>query len=161
MSDSRIAQRSKDVESTQGRQEEEHPRMDLSLPPLPFGCILDVNESLQILSLLVNLPSGHPCMLAEQQFTDHEWCVLVTLMKKHPDFASYALLLAQITGDSREECHERLKAARRLGNDAVKRELRPLREALSTMQPKLKTLYLKVASLQTLGYRLASDEEDM
>lgn len=123
--------------------------------------ILDVNESLHVLSLLIQLPSGSPCLLAEQQFTNHEWRVLMTLIATYPNVASYARLLEQLTDYSREECKERLSAARRRGNDATKRELRPLREALASMHHKLNALSLMVVSVQRLGYRLTSDVEDL
>lgn len=136
--------------------------MDLSFPTLqpllPPKHALFGDEQAQTLSLLTLSPEGRPHLVAQQQLTGNEWRVLMMLIDAYPRYASYAQLLSQVTTCSVVECQVRLKEAWLHGNDAVKRELRPLRDALSSMHPKLGPLSLTVASVQRLGYLLAALE---
>lgn len=116
---------------------------------------LDVDEQLQVLSLVTLSATGKPRLSVQRQFTHNEWRILMSLLEAYPIYVPYAHLLAQVTPFSQEECQARLKVARQQGNDEVKRELRPVRDALVLMHSRLADLSLTVASVQRLGYLLA------
>src|SRR5260370_39805493 len=62
---------------------------------LPDGHMLALNLSLGTLSLIANSPTHlYPDLLAEQQFTTTELCVLLPLLKAYPHYCPYEVLLA-------------------------------------------------------------------
>ena len=63
---------------------------------LPDGHTLALNLSLGTLSLIANSrDNSYPYLLAEQQFTTSELCVLVPLLKHYPYYCPYEVLLAR------------------------------------------------------------------
>ncbi len=131
-------------------------------PLLAPGQTLDRDEQRRLLSLLAVSPAaGRPRLIAQERLTPGEWRVLMALIDASPGYASYAHLLALLTPPSFEACQQRLREARTHGNTAIKQVLRPLREVLAGMHPKLKHVGLMVASVQGLGYLLATFDESV
>lgn len=139
--------------------------LDLSFPCLesllPSGYTLAGNEQTRLLSLLASSPEQRPQLVAQEHLTRKEWCVLMALIEVYPGYAPYARLLALLTSSSFEACQQRLREARSHGNSAIKQVLRPLREVLAGMHPKLKHVGLMVASVQGLGYLLVPFDESV
>ena len=129
--------------------------MSLLPTPLLRNYLLDVDKRLQLLSLLTPFTSEGSHLLVQKQFSHNEWCVLSMLIEALPAYATYGQLLSQLTAHSAQECQMTLKQASLSGNEAVKRELRPLREALYNMRPKLEALHLIATSVRHFGYQLA------
>ncbi|HYU74658.1 MAG TPA: hypothetical protein VEL31_18465 [Ktedonobacteraceae bacterium] len=127
---------------------------------LPPGYTLAGHEQTRLLSLLAPA-SEHPQLVAQEHLTGSEWRVLTALIEAYPGYAPYAHLLALLTPPSFEACQQRLREARIHGNTAIKQVLRPLREVLAGMHPKLKHVGLMVASVQGLGYLLATFDESV
>src|SRR5260370_16848479 len=61
---------------------------------LPDGHTMALNLSLGTLSLIANSSdNSYPYLLAEQQFTASQLCVLIPLLKHHPHYCPYQFFL--------------------------------------------------------------------
>lgn len=120
---------------------------------LPIKCKLELNEDLHLLSLL---RIDTPRILAQEQFTRNEWCILLTILTSYPYYAPYEILLASLTTLTPAECHKRLQEAQWLGSKAMKQELKPAHRAISGIRNKLANFCpcLKISLIRDLGYAL-------
>ncbi|HKF37048.1 MAG TPA: hypothetical protein VKB35_09125 [Ktedonobacteraceae bacterium] len=125
---------------------------------LPDGHMLALNLSLGTLSLLANSPTHlYPYLLAEQQFTSTELCVLVPLLKAYPHYCPYEVLLASFNhGNVNETTIERSR--RRLHEAQVEgiwdQEMRPVRNVLSRARLKMRAFRIEISSILETGYIL-------
>jgi hypothetical protein len=123
---------------------------------LAVKCKLELNEDLRLLSLL---RIDTPGILAQEQFTRNEWCILRTILTSYPYYAPLELLLSQLTSLTPAECRKRLQEAQRIGSNAVKQELKPVHRAISSIRNKFADfsnfgLCLKISAIRELGYVL-------
>jgi hypothetical protein len=125
---------------------------------LTASCKLELNLKARMLSLLNTDP---PHIVAQQQFTKNEWCILLTLLTSYPHYAPYETLLASLTLLSPTDCRKRLQEAKQSGSKAMKRELKPVHRALSGVRVKLGNLssHLKISLVRDLGYSLTTSSE--
>ncbi|MDQ2904266.1 MAG: hypothetical protein M3Y81_12000 [Chloroflexota bacterium] len=123
---------------------------------LPAGHMLALNTSLGTLSQLSCDESG-PRLIAEQQFTTSEVCVLLPLLKSYPHYCPYEILLASFnSGNVTEQliasCRQRLQDAQL--NGVWDQEMRPVRNVLSRTRLKLHTFGIDIFSILETGYVL-------
>ncbi len=105
---------------------------ELDLPNLlPPTHQLVLNSELQIINLLSTDPAR---LIAQQQFSQNEWNLLLILFRSYPHYAPLELLLAGLTLLSSTECRQRLREAEQIGTEAVKRELKPVSRAMSAVR---------------------------
>ena len=125
---------------------------------LPDGHMLALNLSLGTLSLIANSPTHlYPYLLAEQQFTTTELCVLLPLLKAYPHYCPYEVLLASFNhGNVNEATIERSR--RRLHEAQVEgiwdQEMRPVRNVLSRARLKMRAFRIEISSILETGYIL-------
>jgi hypothetical protein len=124
---------------------------------LPAGHTLALNVSLGTLCLLSCGYDKIPRMLAEQQFTSSEICVLVPLLRAYPRYCPYEVLLASFNNPNANEvtierCRQRLDEARLAG--IWDQEMRPVRNVLSRTRLKMRTFNIEISSILETGYVL-------
>lgn len=126
---------------------------------LPECHALAVNFALGTLCLLApsNCEQPYPLLLAEQQFTTNELCVLLPLLQHSPHYCPYEVLLASFYhGNTDETAIERSRT--RLNEALVAgiwdQEMRPLRNILSRTRLKMRGFSLEIASIFETGYVL-------
>lgn len=125
---------------------------------LPEGHTLALNLSLGTLSLIAKSPGNpYPILLAEQQFTTSELCVLLPLLKSYPHYCPYEVLLASFNnGMVNETTIER--ARRRLHEAQIEgiwdQEMRPVRNVLSRARLKMRSFRIEISSILETGYVL-------
>ncbi|GAC1349746.1 MAG: hypothetical protein NVSMB27_25740 [Ktedonobacteraceae bacterium] len=117
---------------------------------------LALNTPLGTLSLLSYSVDG-PRLIAEQQFTDSEICVLKPLLESHPHFCPYEVLLASFNSGNVTElaiarCRQRLHEAQEAG--VWDQEMRPVRNVLSRTRLKMHTFEVDIFSILETGYVL-------
>lgn len=122
---------------------------------LPTNQKLEINEKVRIVNVLAIDP---PRLLAQQQFTKSEWCVLLTLLTSYPHYAPYEALLACLTSLSLDDCRARILEAQEIGPQELNRELKPVQRALSGIRTKLNglTAHLKISVIRESGYALTT-----
>ena len=123
---------------------------------LPTGHTLALNRELGTLSLLLPGPDG-PRLVAEQQFTPSELCVLKPLLESYPHFCPYDVLLASftsaaVTDEEVARSRERLQGAQQ--GQAWDDAMRPVRNMLSRTRLKLHAFHIDVRSILETGYIL-------
>jgi len=123
---------------------------------LPSGHILALNTSLGTLSQLSHNTDG-PRLIAEQQFTNSEICILKPLLESHPHFCPYEVLLASfnstnVTESTIARCRQRLHEAQKQG--VWDQEMRPVRNVLSRTRLKMHSFRLDIFSILETGYVL-------
>jgi hypothetical protein len=123
---------------------------------LPQGHVLALNMVLGTLSHISHNSEG-ALLLAEQQFTSSEICVLKPLLESYPHFCPYEVLLASfnsgnVTEQAVDRCRERLQEAQEAGD--WDQEMRPVRNVLSRTRLKIQTLGIDVLSILETGYVL-------
>ena len=104
---------------------------------LPQGHMLALNMVLGTLSHISHNNDG-ASLLAEQQFTNSEICVLKPLLESYPHFCPYEVLLASfnsgnVTEQAVDRCRERLQEAQEAG--VWDQEMRPLLVRASKCRP--------------------------
>jgi hypothetical protein len=125
---------------------------------LPEGHTLALNLSLGTLSLIANSrDNSYPYLLAEQQFTTSELCVLVPLLKYYPHYCPYEVLLASFyNGNTNETTIERSR--NRLYEAQLEgiwdQEMRPVRNVLSRARLKMRAFRIEISSILETGYVL-------
>ena len=125
---------------------------------LAVGHTLALNVSLGTLSLLTHSPDDpYPRMLAEQQFTTSELCVLMPLLKSYPHYCPYEVVLASFTNGNVTEsaiqrCRQRLHEAQLEG--VWDQEMRPVRNVLSRARLKMRSFGIEISSILETGYVL-------
>ncbi len=123
---------------------------------LPPSHMLALNTVLGTLSQIAS-DEGVPRLIAEQQFTNSEICVLLPLLESYPHYCPYEVLLASFnSGNVRDEevalCRRRLAAAQAAG--VWDQEMRPVRNVLSRTRLKLHTFGIDIFSILETGYVL-------
>jgi hypothetical protein len=90
------------------------------------------------------------------RFTLSEWKVLLALAESYPHYSPYEVMMSRLMGGPIDYYREHLHAA--ADYDTWQRELRPVRDALSSLRAKLRRLYpsLVVSSVYQAGYLLAT-----
>jgi hypothetical protein len=125
---------------------------------LPEGHMLALNLSLGTLSLIANSrDNSYPYLLAEQQFTTSELCVLIPLLKSYPHYCPYEVLLASFNnGNVNETTIERSR--KRLYEAQLEgiwdQEMRPVRNVLSRARLKMRAFRIEISSILETGYVL-------
>ena len=125
---------------------------------LPEGHTLALNLSLGTLSLIANSRDNfYPYLLAEQQFTASELCVLVPLLKQYPHYCPYEVLLASFNNGNTNEAtversRNRLFEAQQEG--IWDQEMRPVRNVLSRARLKMRSFNIEISSILETGYVL-------
>ncbi len=125
---------------------------------LPEGHMLALNLSLGTLSLIANSrDNSYPYLLAEQQFTTSELCVLIPLLKSYPYYCPYEVLLASFNnGNVNETTIERSR--KRLYEAQLEgiwdQEMRPVRNVLSRARLKMRAFRIEISSILETGYIL-------
>lgn len=123
---------------------------------LPAGHTLALNFTLGTLSQLSYGIEG-PKLVAEEQFTNSEVCVLKPVLESYPHFCPYEVLLASfnsrnVTEDAIESCRKRLHKAQEAGE--WDQEMRPVRNVLSRTRLKMHSFRLDIFSILETGYVL-------
>ena len=123
---------------------------------LTAGHTLALNTTLGTLSQLSYTVDG-PRLIAEQQFTNSEICVLKPILESHPHFCPYEVLLASFNSPNATELaiarsRQRLHEAQRLG--MWDQEMRPVRNVLSRARLKMHSFGLDIFSILETGYVL-------
>jgi len=123
---------------------------------LPHGHTLALNLALGTLSLLIYDSDG-PRLVAEQQFTASEICVLKPILESYPHFCPYDVLLAgfnsmRVTDQEIERSRERLQEAQEAG--VWDQEMRPVRNVLSRTRLKMHAFKVDIFSILETGYVL-------
>ncbi len=130
---------------------------------LPEGHMLALNLSLGTLSLIANSrDKSFPYLLAEQQFTTSELCVLIPLLKSYPYYCPYEVLLASFNnGNVNETTIERSR--KRLYEAQLEgiwdQEMRPVRNVLSRARLKMRAFRIEISSILETGYILMEMSE--
>ncbi len=125
---------------------------------LPEGHMLALNLSLGTLSLIANSrDNSYPYLLAEQQFTTSELCVLIPLLKSYPYYCPYEVLLTSFNnGNVNETTIERSR--KRLYEAQLEgiwdQEMRPVRNVLSRARLKMRAFRIEISSILETGYIL-------
>jgi hypothetical protein len=125
---------------------------------LPDGHTLALNLSLGTLSQIANgCDNAYPYLLAEQQFTTSELCVLLPLLKQYPHFCPYEVLLASFNnGNTNEATIERSR--KQLYEAQLEgiwdQEMRPVRNVLSRTRLKMRAFSIEITSILETGYVL-------
>lgn len=129
-------------------------------PLLPEGCLLSFDSRLGVLSLLRQQGEGeaHPSILAQQQFSASEVCVLLPLLQWYPQYCPHEVTLAnyrfqKMDEETIERCRVRLEEAQGV-EGAWDNEMRPLRGVAARVRQKLSRLGLDVISILETGYML-------
>ncbi len=123
---------------------------------LPPGHMLALNTALGTLSLISHSVEGAK-LLAEQQFTNSEICVLKPLLESYPHFCPYEVLLASfnsghVTEQAIDRCRQRLQEAQEAGD--WDQEMRPVRNVLSRTRLKIQNFGIDIFSILETGYVL-------
>lgn len=124
---------------------------------IPLGQILALNLPLGTLGILTGGTQG-PVLLAEQQFTPSEVCLLRPLLETFPQYCPYEVLLASftstvVTEDAIERCRTHLQRVEE--TPEWDETMRPVRNVLSRVRLKLKeAIGIDIRSLLQLGYVL-------
>jgi hypothetical protein len=123
---------------------------------LPAGHTLALNLALGTLSLLIYNNEG-PQLVAQQQFTDSEICVLKPLLESYPHFCPYEVLLASfnstnVTDQEIERSRKKLQTAQE--ERVWDQQMRPVRNVLSRTRLKLHAFRVDIFSILETGYVL-------
>lgn len=123
--------------------------------------VLAFNPQLGSLCLLASSSADapRPRLLAEQQFTEQEVCLLLPVLETYPLFCPYEVMLAHfnaktVTTADIERCRKQLNRARAQGNGRWDVELRPVRNALSRARLKFRVFGITFTSILETGYML-------
>lgn len=125
---------------------------------LPEGHMLALNLPLGTLSLIANSrDNSYPYLLAEQQFTTSELCVLIPLLRSYPYYCPYEVLLASFNNGNVNEStidrsRKRLYEAQLAG--IWDQEMRPVRNVLSRARLKMRAFRIEISSILETGYIL-------
>ena len=130
---------------------------------LPEGHMLALNLPLGTLSLIANSrDNSYPYLLAEQQFTTSELCVLIPLLRSYPYYCPYEVLLASFNNGNVNEStidrsRKRLYEAQLAG--IWDQEMRPVRNVLSRARLKMRAFRIEISSILETGYILMNLSE--
>jgi hypothetical protein len=111
-------------------------------------------RSLFFLSLNADAPAS---MGAYKQFTPTEWRVLLPLLREYPSVVMHETLLAALHGINLAESREQIRLSER--NGTLRETLRPLRDTISRLRPKVQTFFLDIASRSGTGYVILARDD--
>jgi hypothetical protein len=114
-------------------------------PLLPANHILVLNPAMHTATLLDSDRGGEVHIAQQQHFSPNGMGVLVPLLQAYPHYCPYEVLLTNLCPLSLEECREQLREASEMA-------LRPVRRAVSSILPALRSFGLQVRSLRGAGY---------
>lgn len=127
---------------------------------LPAGHVLYLNPEINTLLLITTL-DNMPCLVAEQQFTNAELCVIHCFFANYPHYTPYERVLAHFnygkTGATEErivQMRKEMEKAQRAGGDAWDELMRPMRNVTSRTRPKLAHLGIAAVAFLKIGYVL-------
>lgn len=120
---------------------------------LPTELKLLVDAEMQTLNLF---DSEKGALVVQRRLTGNEWTLLMVFEENHPHYAPNEMLLASLTLFSPDVCRKRIYEAQQKGAGAVRKEMKPVYRALSTLRKKLKAIYppLKISLVRDAGYAL-------
>jgi len=118
---------------------------------LPKNRMLMANHTARTL-FFVSTDAGPPApmIIAHQQFTLHEWHVLLALLRAYPSAVPRDTLLAAFHTISPAWSHQQMQMAHRDGH--LRETLRPLRDTISRLRPKVQAFSLDIAARHGKGY---------
>lgn len=123
---------------------------------LPPGHVLAVYPDLGVLAHL-SCEREEPHLLSAQRFSATEMCLIVPLLRQHPAYCPYEVLLAhfisaRVTEETIARAREQLYEAQEAGIwDSL---MRPIRNVLSRARFRLGDLGIGVVSMLEVGYIL-------
>jgi hypothetical protein len=123
---------------------------------LPAGHTLALYRPLGVLSYIVT-DVGQPRLVEQQQFTSSELSLLLPLLDSYPHYCPYEILFAHfyhthVTEKVIARCRERLQQARE--ENTWDLEIRSVRNTLSRVRIKARTLGMEISSILDTGYLL-------
>ena len=126
---------------------------------LPDDCQFALNTALGTLCLIGSAPDdSYPRMLAEQQFTASELCVLLPILRAYPHHCPYEVTLASFTSGGRVTSDNVTWAQQRLAQAKEEgywdQEMRPMRNILSRARLKMRYLGVEISSIIETGHIL-------
>lgn len=127
---------------------DDHPEVVLHLSLdglLPANQVLAVKPSLQTVTLLASTADEEPHILEQQHFSPNGMCVLVPLLEAYPHYCPYEVLLARLFSQTPEQARTQMRSD---WNSAI----RPVRRAMNSLVPGLRTFGLQVRSIRSAGY---------
>lgn len=137
----------KQVEQEQGQ--ETFPALQLVLPQHGLLKAQHSTRSLFYFSASQHTP---PTLVIHQQFSPSEWRVLLPLMRCFPSALLYETLLAALHKIKLTESRELIQQAGRDGaRGAI---LRPLRDTVSRLRPKVQPFSFDIATRSGMGYAI-------
>ncbi len=126
---------------------------------LPDYCQFALNTALGTLCLIGSGPDDStPRMLAEQQFTASELCVLLPILTAYSHYCPYEVVLAsftyggRVTNDNVVLARQRLEQAKEAG--CWDQEMRPVRNILLRTRLKMRHLGIEISSIIETGHIL-------
>jgi len=102
--------------------------------------------------LALPVDGNHSQAAIIQRFTAGEWSLLLPLLQSYPVVVSYDRLLAARHAIPLGQGRKQVQAAQHNGH--LRETLRPLRDTISRLRPKLKAFSLDIATRQGNGYIL-------
>jgi hypothetical protein len=126
----------------------DHPQVVLHLSLdglLPANQVLAVKSSLQTVTLLAITADEEPHILEQQHFSPNGMCVLVPLLEAYPHYCPYEVLLASLFSQTPEQSRAQMQSD---WNSTI----RPVRRAMNSLVPGLRTFGLQVRSIRSAGY---------
>jgi len=124
---------------------------------LPNNRQLVGNTPLRALFLLSTDGNGMiPSVIVQQHFTLNEWCVLRVLLGAYPQAVPYQTLLAALHVSSLHHSQQHLHEAQR--NGYLRETLRPVRDTISRLRPKVRAFSIGIAVQAESGYVLTVQE---
>jgi hypothetical protein len=136
----------KRVQGSQDKGEYADDLLHFTLSPLlPANHILVLNPAMHTATLFKSEEGGEVHIVQQQHFSPNGMGVLVPLLQAYPHYCPYEVLLASLFPLSLEECREQLRESSEMA-------LRPVRRAVSSILPALRSLGLRVRSIRGAGY---------
>ncbi len=136
---------------SRGNHTNEHfPTFELRLPENRLLIGHNATRTLSLLSGDAERPVS--AVMAQKRFTPREWAVLRLLIQSYPYAVPYDDLYAAMHKRPLEGSRQHLLAARQRGR--LREELRPLRDAISSLRGKLQSFALGIAFQHDVGYIL-------
>jgi hypothetical protein len=112
---------------------------------LPANQVLAVKPSMRTVTLLAAFSSEEAHIIEQQHFSPNGMRVLVPLLQAYPHYCPYEILLASLFTYTPEEARDQLQGHW----DST---IRPVRRAMNSLVPGLRTFGLQVRSIRSGGY---------
>ena len=112
---------------------------------LPANQVLAIKPSLRTVTLFATTADEEAHLLEQQQFSPNGMCVLVPLLEAYPHYCPYEVLLASLFSQTPEQSRVQMQSD---WNSTI----RPVRRAMNSLVPGLRTFGLQVRSIRSAGY---------